>query len=111
MTATKGAWPIYHIKDSVVPDKIRRTQESSKDKPSMARYLQEPPGVAERIALNSKAPLEQARTHDQQHFVERSAERNYVQSEENVAVSPADDELMKELACLEKEASKARPAS
>jgi hypothetical protein len=80
-----------HIKDSAVPDKIRRKQESSKDRPSMARYLQEPPGVIERIALNSEAPLEQTRTHDQQQFV-------------------AEDELMKELICLAKGTSKARPS-
>ena len=93
MTATKRACPIYHsmavkshTKDGTVPDKIRRTQESSKDKPSMARYLQEPPGYVERIVLNSKAPLEQTHIHDQQ---------------------VAEDKLMEELIRLAKEASTA----
>lgn len=94
MTVTKRACPIYHsiilqnlIKDSIVPDNNRRTQDSSKDKPSLARYLQEPPGVAERIALNYNAS---------------------VQSGGNVSGSPVEDELMKELARLAKEGSTAR---
>ena len=82
------------IKDNTVPDKNRSTQEN-KDKPSMARYLQEPPGVAERIALSYKTHLDQ----NQQHFVDQSGG--------NGGVGPADDELMKELVCLSKGGSTA----
>jgi hypothetical protein len=84
MPVTKRVCQIYHdITNSTVTDNNRRTQENSKDKPSMKRYLQEPPGVAERI-LNSDASLE----------------RNHVQFGEIVGGLPEDDELMKELASL-----------
>lgn len=52
----------------------------------MARYLQEPPGVAERIALSYKPHLDQ----NQQHFVDQSGGNG------------GDDELMKELVRLSK---------
>lgn len=74
----------------------------------MARYLQEPPGVAERIALSYKVPLQQNHTYDQQHFVDRPVERNHVQHGGNTGTSPTDDELMKELARLAKEGSTTR---
>ena len=73
----------------------------------MARYLQEPSGVAERIALKCNAPCGQVRTYDLQRSVERPVERNYVVAGGNIGLSPVEDELMKELARLVKGESKA----
>ena len=95
MTVTRRACPIYlPDQDNTVPDKNRTTQ-GNKDKPSMARYLQEPPGVAERIALSYKTHLDQ----NQQHVVDQAGG--------NAGALPAEDELMKELVCLSKGGSTA----